>query len=603
MLVGIAIVLLIGRFIASPPRPLQTNQTPTSEPGSPQNLSVDEPEVASEGEVPRSTKEEPMPTEAATPDPTPTSQPSEIIDQYLASMSLEEKVGQLFLVFFEGPSLSPGLRRMIEEYHIGGIVLFSISGNVESPEQVARMIADAQSLASTMPSGIPLFVAIDQEGGPVSRITEGVTYFPSQMALGATGSEELAREVARVRGRELMTLGINMVLAPVLDVNNNPDNPVIGLRSFGSNPEWVARLGEAMLEGYEDEGILATVKHFPGHGDTGVDSHTALPTISHPREHLDQIELAPFRQVITRSPALMTAHLLVSALDPERPATISQVILTDLLRNEMGYQGLIVTDSLGMGALDRTVGTVEAAQLALRAGADVLAFGADFGATPAEQMAAYHRILDLVTQGEISEARIDESVRRILEAKQRYGILDWTQPQLDGVGERVGRAEDRSLAVQVAEKSLTLVRDTQDIFPSVEGQMLFIWPQEAGELGSEVAGCRGDIMVRPISLNPEPGQIAELKLDAQIASSVVVVTLNARRHPAQVALIEALAEFPLAVVAMGEPYDILAFPWISTYVTTYGNVPVTREALARLLCGQISPEGLLPVELPGIGQP
>jgi beta-N-acetylhexosaminidase len=530
--------------------------------------------------------------------------PGARIDEILATMTVEEKVGQLFMVFFFGPTLSPELRQMIEEYHIGGIVLFAIVGNIESPPQVAGMINDAQALAVTSGARIPLFVSIDQEGGTVVRLTEGFTVFPSQMAVGATGSTELAGRMAEVTAQELKALGINMNLAPVFDVNNNPDNPVIGLRSFGSSPELVSALGTVMIERYRQMGVIPTAKHFPGHGDTVVDSHYGLPVVPHNREHLDQVEFPPFRAAIAVGiPAIMTAHVLFPAIDPSAgsPATLSSLVLEGLLRQEMGFDGLIVTDSLSMGALANLVGTTEAAQLAFRAGADVLAYGADIGHTPDESLAAYRRLLGLVQSGEISEDRLDASVRRILSVKEAYGLLDWQPTDLDVIAGKVGSADHRAVAAEIARQSITLVRNVRDLVPLREGeQALVAWPAEVGDLGERLAFCRKDLILRPLGLSPNATEIEQILADAPIAAKIVIGTVNARRFPAQVQLIEALADRPLIVAALGEPYDLLAFPQVDSYIATYGAQPISLDALAQVLCGEIDAQGALPVEFPGL---
>jgi beta-N-acetylhexosaminidase len=539
-------------------------------------------------------------TITATVSPGPTAR----IDEILAAMSVEEKVGQLFMVYFRGPTLSAELRQMIEDYHIGGVVLFAIAGNIESPRQVAGMINDAQSLATTSGAQVPLFVSIDQEGGSVVRLTEGFTVFPSQMAVGATGSTDLAALMAEVTAQEIKALGINMNLAPVLDVNNNPDNPVIGLRSFGSSPDLVSALGTAMIERYRQMGVIPTAKHFPGHGDTAVDSHYGLPLVPHDRTHLDQIEFPPFRAAIAAGvPAIMTAHVLFPAIDPNAgsPATLSSRVLQGLLREEMGFDGLIVTDSLSMGALANLVGTTEAAQLAFRAGADLLAYGADIGHSPDESLAAYTRLLGLVQSGEISGERLDASVRRILRVKDAYGLLDWQPVDVDAVAVQTGTDDHRAVAQEIAEQSITLVRDEGDLVPLRDGeQVLVAWPSEIGDLGERLAFCRKDLILRPISLNPNATEIEQILADAPIAAKIVIGTINARRFPAQVQLINALADRPLIVAALGDPYDLLAFPAVGSYLATYGTQPVSLAALARILCGEIDPQGALPVEIPGL---
>lgn len=522
------------------------------------------------------------------------------VDAIMAGMSLAEKVGQLFLVWFEGPDLSPALAEMITEYHVGGIVLFNIAGNVESPAQLTRLINDAQAVAT-----LPLLVAVDQEGGPVARLTTGFTHFPSQMAVGATDDPDATRSMAEVMAAEMQAVGVNMVLGPVMDVNNNPDNPVIGIRSFSSDPDRVSRLGQAMIEAYDEVGIIATAKHFPGHGDTAIDSHFGLPVIPHSREHLDTIELPPFRAAIEQNvPAIMTAHVLLSALDEERPATLSPAVLQGLLREELGYEGLIVTDSLGMAALTQQYGPGEIGLLAFQAGADVLAYGADIAATVADQQAAYQRILAAAESGEISPERLDASVRRILLAKLAYGLFYHPPLDPDEAATLTGSPAHQAVARDLAEASITLVRDENGLFPPAqEGQMLVVYPASLPQFGEALASCRPDLMLRPVPLNPTATDVEAILADSAIAAQVVVATVNARRHPAQVQLVDALnagaVSERLAVVALQEPYDLLAFPHISTYLATYGNGDVSLHALARALCGAFSPAGRLPVTLPG----
>lgn len=590
------IVIILAAWMLWRPASLPSIDAPAL----PRVETISSPEPTS---IPTPTTESSM-TMSTTVDVTASPVPTARIDQILAAMSVEEKVGQLFMVYFRGPSLSAELRRMIEEYHIGGIVLFAIAGNIESPRQVAALINDAQSLAVTSGAQIPLFVSIDQEGGTVVRLTEGFTIFPSQMAVGATGSADLAARMAEVTARELKALGINMNLAPVLDVNNNPDNPVIGLRSFGSSPDLVSALGTAMIERYRQMGVIPTAKHFPGHGDTAVDSHYGLPIVPHSRAHLDQIEFPPFRAAIAAGvPAIMTAHVLFPAIDPNAgsPATLSSLVLQGLLREEMNFDGLIVTDSLSMGALATLVGTTEAAQLAFRAGADVLAYGADIGHSPDESLAAYDRLLSLVQSGEISEERLDASVRRILSVKDAYGLLDWQPVNVDAIAAEVGSADHRAVAAEIARRSVTLVRDQGDLLPLREGeQVLVAWPSEVGDFGERLAFCRKDLILRPIGLNPNATEIEQILADAPIAAKIVIGTVNARRFPAQVQLIDALADRPLIVAALGEPYDLLAFPQVGSYLATYGAHPASLDALAQILCGEIDPHGALPVEIPGL---
>src|SRR5688572_21290287 len=282
---------------------------------------------------------------------TPSSTPN--TTTLLASMTTDQKVGQLMLIGFDGTVVNAELRRMITDYHIGGVILFA--RNVQSPEQVAHLTNELQNIA--LESGQPgLFVAIDQEGGRVARLTEdtGFTEFPSAMALTATGNPENARRMAAAMAAEMRAVGINVDFAPDLDVSNNPSNPVIGIRSFGSDPTRVAEYGIAFAQGLQENGILAFGKHFPGHGDTSIDSHIDLPLIPHDRARLDEVELIPFQAAIQADFAgIMSAHVTFPAIDPNPgiPATLSRAVLNGLLRDQLNFKGLIATDSLEMGAL------------------------------------------------------------------------------------------------------------------------------------------------------------------------------------------------------------------------------------------------------------
>jgi beta-N-acetylhexosaminidase len=573
-------------------------------------------------DLPEATEVAPVVTSRPTPSPTPapsatltvsptatptaTPQPDPVaahVEALLARMSVEEKVGQLFLVFFEGSDLSPALSEMIMKLHIGGIVLFARSGNIESPEQLARLIGDAQALAAREGAGVPLFVAIDQEGGPVSRLTDGFTVFPSNMAVGATGSADRAREMARIMAAEMRAVGINMNLAPVMDVNDNPDNPVIGIRSFGASPELVAQMGAAMIETYQANGILATAKHFPGHGNTAVDSHVGLPVVTGKIERLAAVELAPFRAAIAAGVgAIMTAHVVAPAIEPTAglPATLSARVLGGLLREQLGYDGLIVTDSLGMGALGRYE-AAEVATLAFVAGADVLAFGADPGHGPDEQRAAYEHLLKQVQQGAVTQERLDESVRRILLAKARLGLLK--QPA--AVQHAVSGPVQGAMALAIARNSITLVRDECGSLPiRPEQQVLVIWPRTAGELGAALQAQHAGAQALPVGIDPTAEEIRTAAQRASENDVVVVGTVNARRHLGQVQLVQALSgsldRCRLVVAALETPYDLLAFPDAPAYLATYGSVPTSTQALAEALTGASPIRGRLPVELPGI---
>ncbi len=522
----------------------------------------------------------------------------------MARMSLEEEVGQLFLVYFDGPTLSPALKTMIADYHIGGIVLFQVAGNLESARQAAEMINAAQAEAVAQGAQVPLFVTVDQEGGPVVRLPAPATHFPSNMAVGAAGSADLARTMAQVTASELKALGINMNLAPVLDVNDNPDNPVIGLRSFGSSPDEVARLGVAMIETYRAAGIIATAKHFPGHGNTSVDSHVGLPVVTQDMTHLRAVELAPFRAAIGAGvDAIMTAHVLFPALEGStgRPATLSSRVLQDLLRRELGFDGLIVTDSMTMGALFKTYGVNQATELALRAGADVLAFGADVGHTPAEQAPAYRHLLAQVKADPELRQRVDESVRRILQVKAKYGLLAWQPVDSQAALQVLGQASHLAAAQAIAQASVTLLRDEQGRLPIPgDGALLVVWPKNAGNLGRALAVCHPDLQMLMVSEDPTAAEIDQAVRQARGAAAVLVGTADARGRPGQARLVNALSQTRLVVVALQSPYDLLRFPDTSTYLASYGDAPASLAAVADVVCGATPARGALPVDLPGL---
>ena len=325
-------------------------------------------------------------------------------------MTLREAIGQLFLLGFEGNRSSEPLKAFLSECNPGGLILFS--RNVGSPEEVAELTTALQAATLT-----PLFIAIDQEGGRVARLRPPFTEWPSPSVVGAVGSVKLTYAWGEAMAKELLAVGINMNMAPVLDVQTNPENPVIGDRSFGADPQMVGQLGTAFFWGHRDAGVLAVGKHFPGHGDTAVDSHLSLPVVPHELARLLEVELVPFIEVIGEGiGALMTAHLLLPALDPERPATLSAPILTDLLRRRMGFSGLVMSDDLLMRGIADTASPGEAAVRFLEAGGDLILICQD----EAAQREALVGVTEAVERGRLSEARIEESRDRIARAKAHY---------------------------------------------------------------------------------------------------------------------------------------------------------------------------------------
>jgi beta-N-acetylhexosaminidase len=345
------------------------------------------------------------------------------IDSILAQMTLVDKAGQIMAFGFDGVTLTTDLSDMVDALRPGGVVLFA--RNVESPSQLAQLTRDLQERAQA--SGCPpLVISIDQEGGRVARLrrAQGFTEFPSARSVGAMiDPVPQVQQIARAMAAEMKAAGINMDLAPVLDVNNNTQNPIIGDRSFGADPDLVATCGVAFIQALQAEGIMAVGKHFPGHGDTTVDSHIALPVIPHDRHRLDQIEFVPFKAAIAAGVAgIMSSHISFPAIDPtpNLAGTLSPKVMTNLLRDEFRFDGIRMTDSLEMGAL-RTSGypVPRAAVTALQAGADMLLFNCSHGLI----REAHAAIVDAVRRGEVPTARLDEAVRRVLRTKERFGLL------------------------------------------------------------------------------------------------------------------------------------------------------------------------------------
>ena len=337
-------------------------------------------------------------------------------------MALDQKIGQVIMVGVPGSTISEGSREILKKYYPGGIVLFGF--NFSDRDKTMQFIEDLQKTSMEY-SGLPLFVSTDQEGGRVRRITDGVTQFPGNMAFGIVDDENLVNEAARIIGMQLRLIGVNMNLTPVLDVNNNPDNPVINTRSFGSTPELVSRLGVSYIRGLQDSRCISVAKHFPGHGDTNKDSHITLPVIQYDMERLEEIELKPFEEAIDSGvEAIMTAHIAYpKVLKSYLPVTVSRVFLHDILRNEYEFEGLLITDDMEMDAIAEYMDLGEAAVRSLQAGADIVLLSSYGRHIPLITSA----IREAVASGQLTEERLDRSVVRIIEVKLRYGIMDFAE--------------------------------------------------------------------------------------------------------------------------------------------------------------------------------
>lgn len=516
----------------------------------------------------------------------------------VTGMSLEKRVGQLMSVAFHGTRVTSALESMIRDRGVGGVILYG--ENITDAASVAKLVEDLSRIARDAKT-LPLFIEIDQEGGAVSRIARGATILPGQMALAATADPTAAvRTGVAITAAELTALGVNWNFAPDADVNDEPRNPVIGNRSFSSDPARVAALVTTAVQAYAAANFLCCVKHFPGHGSTTVDSHSGLPRIDADRATLDRVELAPFRAAIaSRTPAVMSAHIVVPALDatPELPVTLSRPVLTDLLRGTLGYDGVIVTDDLEMGAL-ATIGEAEAGLRALQAGADFLLFRFDESA----QLAGHRRIVDAVRSGALSSARVDASVRRVVALKRAYGIYlgrrDAPTPDL---------AANARTAQDLARAGMTLLRNAA-VLP-LRGRVFAVAPLNADigvlegqpSLASVIARKRPDAVAQNIPLRPSPTDIDRAVAAARTSDAVVLGTTDLFAYPEQVALARALLkEKPTALVSLRAPYDVMTIPEAPAVLCTYGAREVSLTAAAEVLFGERKPSGSLPVDIPGM---
>lgn len=528
----------------------------------------------------------------------------------LNRMTLEEKIGQMVACRYSGNFVNrnseyfKNLKTLIVEQKIGGLIIFG--GEVYESAILTNTLQEL--------SKIPLLVASDFERGVGNQI-DGATLFPPLMALGAADSEDLAYAMGRVTAREGRAIGIHMTYAPVVDVNVNPDNPIINTRSVGEDPKWVSRIAEAFIKGCQDFGLIATAKHFPGHGDTDLDSHSVLATIEGDRERLDRVELFPFQKAVeVNVQAIMTAHLRIPALDPtpDLPATLSRPILTDLLRKEMGFKGLIVTDAMGMGGVTTLYTSEEAALMAVKAGVDMLLL-------PPRPKDVIQALIKAVRNGEIRESRIDMSVKRILEAKARLGLHQKKQVDITTLDRKIGTRNHLDQAEKTFDGSITLVKNESGVVPLSPGfQKMAIFA-----LSSDPGGYfAGRTFVREMKMRvpramefyaePSTGEkfFAEAREKAT-ESDIVVIGLFSRLRAGkgsvgldlrQVELIQELAagNQQVVVVSFGSPYFLRHFSDVDAYLCAYRYADESQRSAAKALFGEIDIVGKLPVSMPGI---
>ena len=566
----------------------------------------------------------PEPVAPAQVTPAPRTPPLTWAERTLAGMTLREKVGQLMMPFVlgnfapEGSETHDRIVDVIEQENVGGLIM-----SVGSPTEVAVKLNDLQDH-----SKYPLLVAADLETGagfrfrgavhiPTNIALGGATTFPSLMAFGATGDPRHAYQMGKVTALEARAMGVHVPFAPVLDVNNNPDNPIINIRSFGEDPQVVADMGVALVRGLQDFGAVATGKHFPGHGDTGTDSHLELPIIQVGRERLDAVELVPFRAAIEAGvKGIMTAHIAVPAISGETiPATVSRRVLTGLLRNELGFDGIIFTDAMDMLAVSRLFPRGEAAVRAVLAGADVILM-------PSNVKRAIDAIVSAIDAGRLTEARIDESVGRLLRLKEELGLAEERSVPLEMIPRVVGVPLHMEMAREVAERSITLIKNQRNLLPLLGTRRARVMSVSFRNPGDVLSGRYFDSRLRETyprlvsrSVDESTNSEGYSDLLRRAGRSDLVIVSVYSNFAGKVDLPDATVDFvnELArrrvthvVISFGTPYLISLFPDARVYLLAWSSAQVSQQAAADALFGDIaitgrSPTGMAPFFAVGDG--
>jgi beta-glucosidase-like glycosyl hydrolase/CubicO group peptidase (beta-lactamase class C family) len=560
------------------------------------------------------------PRSAARPQPPPVgASDAQWVESTLDRLTLRQKAAQLVIPRIPGGFLPTDgdawdrIRGWVQQDGIGGVI-----ATIGPPMEQAVKFNALQEL-----SDVPLIVTADMEHGPGQLLNGGVvlpyglenggaTAFPPLMALGAAGDATLAYELGRITAAEARAVGVHMTYAPVVDVNNNPANPIINTRSYGADPALVARMATAHIRGLQDNGMLATAKHFPGHGDTGTDSHIELPVITVSKARADSIELVPYRAAIDAGvAAVMTAHIAFPALTGDSlPATLSGEILTGLLRDELGFGGIITTDAMDMGAIVRNYGTTVAPIMALRAGADLL-----LQVNPSDVGPVIDAIVAAVERGELTEARLDESVRRLLEAKARLGLHRSRTVDLARVPSLLATAAHGEVADDISNRSITVVRDRDRMLPLLARRVLSIVyaddpdPFAGRVLQRALAERLPGLRTALLDAGASAAELDAVRRQAQEADVILFSPfVRVRAYKGELAVAQQVGDLinefartrPTLVAAFGNPYLLSQFPAASTYLLAWGQTEPSQRAAARAITGQIAIGGRLPIPIPGV---
>jgi beta-N-acetylhexosaminidase len=543
------------------------------------------------------------------------------VRQWMRSMSLRDKVAQLIIMPIYGEpanTRSAEFRKyqhLIRDLHVGGVIVtgHSLNGGIRNaePYAMAALINRLQKMART-----PLFVSADFERGASMRVNS-TTAWPYSMAFAAAKDLTAVSEEGADTARDARAMGVNWIFAPVADVNNNPDNPIINIRSFGENPAEVSSFVQAYITGAHSDRknpVLVTAKHFPGHGDTTEDSHMSLPRLDADHDRIEAVELPPFRAAIAAGvDAVMTAHLDVPALEPDNiPATVSSKILTGVLRDELGFHGLVITDAMDMQGLAAMFDTAEASVRTIEAGSDVLLM-------PKRAEDAIRGVVAAVQSGRISRKRLDDSVARVLTAKVRLGLTRKKLVNLEDIADVVDSPESEERAQSVADHAVTLVKDTRDSLPLhnaantclialTEGRRSQQGIRLIDEVKKRAPGITATVL-DPAMTKADLDQVVEKSSGCGQIIAAAYVSVSAYRG--NVVLAGGYPDFlntliagkaPVMLAALGNPYLVRSFPKVAAYLTTYSPTPTSETALAKALFGEIAITGQLPVTIPGIAK-
>lgn len=518
----------------------------------------------------------------------------------LNEMTLKEKLGQLVMIGFDGYEYNDHIRTLVEEYKVANVILFN--RNVKDIEQLVKLNKKIYEEILKHTNTIPL-ISIDQEGGIVTRIMNGATFCPGNMTISATEDSDNAYKIGKIMGEELLKLGINFNLAPSLDVNNNPLNPVIGVRSYGDNPEIVSEFGNAYIKGLQEYGIIATAKHFPGHGDTNVDSHLGLPTVEHSMERLENVELVPFKKAIENGVrGIMSAHIIFKVLD-DVPGTLSEKVLTGLLREKLGFEGLIVSDCMQMKAIDNLYTTEKGTAMGIKAGLNVACISHSLE----KQLGGLKALEEAINTGEISMELIDERVERVLKAKREVeeqfinGFYNVNDDEI--VKFFKSRKAEQEFAQSVCDASLTQFKGGN---PKLEGKSLVIATMPyATTIAEDKLNSRSVIdMVKAkiegvdtLTIDMKPENIDEIVCKASEYDTIVLVTYNANSNKEQAILGNRLAKLNknYYVIASRNPYDVMHLDSCENVLGLYEYTPLAVNTIVKSLKGEIEANGNCPV--------